>query len=268
VSPFVAKSPHVLYTNVVEPILRWRLVERDHVLVHAACFADGDRGYLITARTDTGKTTTMLKVLERAPYGFLSDDLTLLTAAGDILCYPKPLTISQHTVHALRQTDLNKRERLALKVQSRLHSREGRQFAFFLTKYHLPVASINTIIQRLIPPPKYHVERLVLGVEHAKSASAKGLVIIQRGGEGEERLPTSEALEILTENCDDAYGFPPYATLEKLLHALSDEDLRAKERRLMNEALGQHPAIVMKSTTLDWAERIPAVLEEWAETFS
>ena len=95
--------------------------------------------------------------------------------------------------------------------------------------------------------------------------SASGLLIIQRGGIGEERLPTSEALEILIENCDDAYGFPPYTTLERLLHALSGEDLRAKERRLMNEALGRHPAIVLRSETLDWAERIPDVLSEWAD---
>ena len=32
-------SPHVLYTNVVEPILRWTFAERGYALVHAACLA-------------------------------------------------------------------------------------------------------------------------------------------------------------------------------------------------------------------------------------
>ena len=38
-SPLVGRSPHVLYTNVVEPILRWTFAERGYALVHAACLA-------------------------------------------------------------------------------------------------------------------------------------------------------------------------------------------------------------------------------------
>jgi hypothetical protein len=266
VSPFVAHSPHVLYTNVVEPILRWKLVERGYVLVHAACFARDGRAWLLTARTDTGKTMTMLKMLERAPVSFLSDDLTLLSPDGGVLTYPKPLTISAHTVHALRTTDLTRLERLGLKVQSRLHSREGRQLAFLLTKYHLPTASINAVIQRLVPPPKYHVERLVPGVQLGTTAKVEGLIIIQRGGTGEQSLGSGEALEILLENCDDAYGFPPYETLERMLFGLSSDDLRSRERELIEAALGSLPSCLMRSETLDWAERIPAILESWEAT--
>ena len=36
-TPFLARSPHVLYTNVVEPILRWTFVEKGFALVHGAC---------------------------------------------------------------------------------------------------------------------------------------------------------------------------------------------------------------------------------------
>ena len=60
-SPLLRRSPHVLYTNVVEPILRWTFAERGYALVHAACLADGEDAFLITARTDTGKTTTSLQ---------------------------------------------------------------------------------------------------------------------------------------------------------------------------------------------------------------
>ena len=63
-SPLVGRSPHVLYTNVVEPILRWTFAERGYALVHAACLADGDDAFLVTARTDTGKTTTSLQLLD------------------------------------------------------------------------------------------------------------------------------------------------------------------------------------------------------------
>ena len=66
VSRLVGRSPHVLYTNVVEPILRWTFVERGYALVHAACVAAGESAYLVTARTDTGKTTTCLRLLDGA----------------------------------------------------------------------------------------------------------------------------------------------------------------------------------------------------------
>lgn len=264
VSPFVARSPHVLYTNVVEPILRWKLVERGCVLVHAACFAREDEAWLLTARTDTGKTTTMLKLLGRLPVEFLSDDLTLLSPDGEVLTYAKPLTISAHTVHALGATELLRSERMALKLQSRVHSREGRRAAFLLTRHRLPVASLNAVVQRLVPPPKYHVERLVPGVVLGTRSHVAGLLIIERGGSGEVGLATADALEILLANCDDAYGFPPYATLEHMLLAMSPEDLRAKERELIERALASVPACLLRSESLDWAERIPSVLAAWS----
>ena len=43
VNPFLGHSPHVLYTNCVEPLLRWKFAELGFALVHAACVAQGDR---------------------------------------------------------------------------------------------------------------------------------------------------------------------------------------------------------------------------------
>ena len=36
-TPLLRWSPHVLYTNVVEPVLRWTFAEHGYALVHAAC---------------------------------------------------------------------------------------------------------------------------------------------------------------------------------------------------------------------------------------
>ncbi len=265
VSPLVARSPHVLYTNVVEPILRWRLVELGYALVHAACFADGEDAFLVTARTDTGKTTTMLKVLDGSELRFISDDLVILSPDGVVRSYPKPLTISAHTVHALTDTMLTRRERLALLPQSRIHSREGRRLAFLLTKYRLPVASINALIQRVIPPPKYHVQRLVRGVESTASANVAGMFVIQRGGTGEQHLEPEDSLSMLLSNCDDAFGFPPYESLERLLLAVAEDDLRAAEREIIASALEGVQARLLRSESLDWANRIPGVVASWRE---
>ncbi len=256
VSPSIVRSPHVLYTNVVEPILRWQFVERGFALVHAACFTDGDDAHLVTARTDTGKTTTMLKILELGRYGFLSDDLTLIDDEGRVYTYPKPLTISNHTVHALASAELGRLERLTLPLQSRLHSKGGRTFALYLAEKDIPVATLNAFVQRVIPPPKYHVEQLVPGAPTSLSAAVATLNIIQRGEDHRQDLDLDEALEILLENCEDAYGFPPYSALEALLHTCSTDDLRFKERAIISAGLRKAEARLFSSSSMGWAKTI------------
>ena len=159
-------------------------------------------------------------------------------------------------MHALRETDLTRWERMLLVPQSRVHSREGRQFAFLLTRYRLPVASISAMIQRLVPPPKYHVERLVPGVRSGRTARIRGMFVIQRGGTGSRPVEPSEALEMLLANCEDAFGFPPYETLERMLLAVSSDDLRSAERAIITAALSDVPTELVQSETLDWADHI------------
>ena len=262
-SPFLRWSPHVLYTNIVEPILRWKFAERGYALVHGACLAAGEGAVLVTARTDTGKTTTSLRLLDQHPYSFLSDDLTLVSPEGRVLAYPKPLTISRHTLTAVRTPLLSRGERMGLLVQSRLHSRSGRRFALILASTHLPAATINALVQMVVPPPKYHVERLVPDVEVAPEAQLAGMIVIERGGEGAVALERTEALDTLMRNCEDAYGFPPYAAIEGSLRSRNGTDLREVERAIVARALGEVPAMVIRSETMDWWRRLPAVMDAW-----
>ena len=128
VSPLVRRSPHVLYTNCVEPVLRWHLAEHGVALVHAACVAVGDRAYLITARTDTGKTTTILKLLDTYPQAaFISDDLTLVAPDGSVAVVSEAAHDQPaHAACGAALPSLTRRQRIGLVVQARLHSREGR----------------------------------------------------------------------------------------------------------------------------------------------
>ncbi len=261
-SRMLGRSPHVLYTNLVEPILRWELVRRGYALVHGACVVQGGDAYLITARTDTGKTTTMLKLLDTLPYEFVSDDLTLVSPSGHVLPYPKPLTISSHTLHAVKRHLLTWSERATLPVQSRLHSRSGRRFAFLLSKYRLPAASINALAQLVIPPPKYPVQRLVPGVRIAQAAMVKGVIVIHRSDEALEWLDSDTTLDIVLANTEDAYGFPPYHSIESFLLTSAPEDLRTVERQIIAGALEGASAVMISSRTYDWADRIPGLIEE------
>ena len=259
-APLLQRSPHVLYTNVVEPILRWMLVTKGYALVHGACFADGDRAFMVTARTDTGKTTTTLKLLDHFPYSFLSDDLTIVCPDGRVLGYPKPLTISRHTVAAVQTPLLSRRERIKLIPQSRLHSRTGRRFAMVLAAMRIPAATLNAVVQRLIPPPKYDIDRLIPTARVAPEARIAGLVVIERERDLEVQLETDEALEVLMSNCEDAFGFPPYSSIEGWLQGMNGHDLKRAEREVVWQAFGTVPATLIASSTMDWWKRLPAVM--------
>jgi dolichol-phosphate mannosyltransferase len=260
-APLLARSPHVLYTNLVEPILRWRFVRLGFALVHGACLVQDDAAFIITARTDTGKTTTILKLLEAMPEcEFLSDDLTLVSPDGMMHAYPKPLTISQHTVRAVKRHRLTWRERATLPIQSRLHSRSGRRIAFLLSSLRLPAATLNTVVQALIPPPKYPVQRLVPGVRIAKPAPLRGVIVIHRNADAFEWLDEKDATDIVLANTEDAYGFPPYHAIEDFLLRAFPGKLRASERRTLVGALEDVPAAMLGSTTYSWAADIPGLL--------
>ena len=252
------KSPHVLYTNLVEPILRWTVVQRDYALIHGACMTDGDTAILVTARTDTGKTTTILKTLDHFPVGFMSDDLTLVRPDGTLLMYPKPLTISRHTLHAVKTPLLNKVERTGLFVQSRVHSRGGRKFAHFLIRTHLPVATINMVAQWLIPPPKYSIRRLVPSVVIDKESVLSSMVVIERGPPSERYMEQDEAFEVLMSNTEDAYGFPPYQQIEDFLRIHNGVDLREAEANIVRSALlTAGPSKIVANQTFDWWRELP-----------
>jgi glycosyltransferase involved in cell wall biosynthesis len=262
-SPSLRLSPHVLYTNVVEPILRWTFVEEGYALVHGATLAFGDEGCMVTARTDTGKTTTLLKILAYQrrsgdQAAFVSDDMTIVAPDGTAMTYPKPLTISFHTLRAIDADTLEFKERLTLPLQSRIHSKTGRRFAFIISKTHLPAATINMVLQMLVPPPKYFVSKLIPNVKVARTTSLRRMFIIERGEPGIESIDNHEAMEVLLQNCEDAYGFPPYEDLKEFLYFRDGVDLREQEHAIIRKALGELPATVIRSNTFDWWSQIPA----------
>ncbi len=265
-SPSLKLSPHVLYTNVVEPILRWHFVEKGYALVHGATIAFGDEACIITARTDTGKTTTLLKMLsyqrrDSDQAAFLSDDMTIVSPEGVAMTYPKPLTISAHTLRAVNARTLKRREQITLPFQSRIHSRTGRRFAFFISQTHLPAATINMLMQMVVPPPKYFVSRLVPKVKLAQQAQLKRMFIIERGEEGIVPMDNHEAVEVLLENCEDAYGFPPYESLKEFLYIRHGVDLREKEQQIIRQALEGLPAMAVRSNNYEWWSRIPTFVD-------
>jgi hypothetical protein len=257
VSPILGLSLHVLYTNVIEPILRWALVRKGYALVHAACIAMDGRAVLVTARTDTGKTSTILQAVNNFSCSFLSDDMTIVGRSGAVMSYPKPLTISHHTLSAVNSNaTLSLLERFALIFQSRLHSKSGRSVGLRLSKTKLPAATMNTIVQMLIPPPKYMIHRLIPKVIYENRAKLSRAVIIERGPEFEEFLKHDQAVEVFVRNAEDAYGFPPYPILAKSLSLWNNEDLHSQEQAIVAEALTDIPTIRLSDPKFNWWQKL------------
>src|SRR5665213_261548 len=256
-SKALARSPHVLYTNVIEALLRFVFVDRGYMLLHSACMDINGKGLMLSARTDTGKTGTVLKLLRLSEGKFLSDDMTIIDRSGVARSFPKPLTISQHTLRAVDAGDLSRTEWLWLRVQSRLHSKEGRGFALKMADMNLPIMTINSWVQRIIPPPKYFVQRLV-PCQLGAVTSVSDIYIIERGVPHRSTVNQSQAVVELLENTEDAYGFPPYRYLAPVFSVggASYDALRQRERLILISAIESIQITRLGSDNFTWAQDI------------
>lgn len=266
VGPLLATSPHVVYTNVIEALLRFVLVSRGYMLLHSATLELDSCGVMLSARTDTGKTGTILRLTREKGAAFLSDDMTILGSDGVARSYPKPLTISSHTVRAVNKSALNRREWALLLLQSKVHSKSGRGIGAWLAERNLPIMSFNSTIQKIIPPPKYTIDRLVPCTTIA-STRVSELFIIERGAPSVGDIDLDQALDELIENTDDAYGFPPFNHFAPAI-AIGDDGyltLRAKERAILARALNGIRVRRLASDNFSWADDIPALLAADAE---
>jgi len=260
-SPTLARSPHVLYTNVIEALLRFISVSRGVILLHSACLELDGSGLLLSARTDTGKTGSVLKLLREHGARFLSDDMTIIDSTGRATAFPKPLTISHHTLRAVQTGDLTPAEWRRLKLQSRLHSKEGRNFGLVLAGLNIPIMGVNSLTQRIVPPPKYNVDRLV-ECNVIRNTTVENLFVIERGDPELVDIPFDEAIETLLENTDDAYGFPPFRQMAPSIVIGEDDyaELRRKERNILIQAMTNIRVRGLASNTFSWADDIAALL--------
>jgi dolichol-phosphate mannosyltransferase len=268
VSPLLAWSKHVVYTNIVEALLRFVLVNKGYMLLHSATVQLGDEAIMLSAQTDTGKTGTILRLLQEHANesAFLSDDMTIINARGESRSFPKPLTISSHTLRAVNTKVLSLPRRLVLSLQSRIHSKQGREFALFLARLNIPIIAINAITQILVPPPKYMIHQLVPTTRYRKTGTVRRIFVICRGPEAEEPLSHEDAKIILLANTEDAYGFPPFSIMERAITLRSRNlrkgkkqtisELRSLERGILENFLHDISVTRLTSPNFGWADVI------------
>ncbi len=79
-------------------VLLSKFIQKGYALVHSGCVNSFGNCYLICAMRDTGKTSTVLSLLDGNKFKFMSDDLTILREDGKAFSYPTKVGISPFTL--------------------------------------------------------------------------------------------------------------------------------------------------------------------------
>ena len=262
INKLISKSKHVLYVNLVEPLLRFLFISRGYILLHSACLDKNGSGLLMSAPPDTGKTTTVLKCVKNG-FSFLSDDMTVIRLPNEALCFPKPMTISSHTFKTAVSVSNTRDKDRSMRIRSLVHSKTGRAFMHKLAKLNVPIFTINTVGQSLVRPPKYIINSILKDANIKKNTKVDNLYFLKREGNELTKLDTSSALDLAIENSDDAFIFPPYAELLKYIaiNGKTAFELLEEEKKLLNSFLSGISCHMVKSESRSWFNMISEFTE-------
>lgn len=256
-------SRHVLYVNLVEPLLRMMLIPKGYVLLHLACMEKDGKGIMISAPPDTGKTSCILNCLKsnydhNRGLSLLSDDMVIAgfgacngsNGNGSLLSFPKPFTISSHTLGSVFDIKTN----LWYKIRSRVHSKGGRSAYKGIGSIDwIPIMSINALAQIVFEPPKLYPTEL-MKINIGKEAVPAKLYFLSNEFTGEKDISREEAVKLILSNTDNAYITPPYNKIfPKLkLNGYSYQDLIDKEVEMVSNIIKNTDPIIVGRKDYSW----------------
>lgn len=202
ISPLIAHAPHVLYINIIEPLLRYVALRKGSIFVQAGAFFSEQGATLVSKAGRNATANATFETLERDPQlRYLAHDFVLISADGTVYAYP----------HALTTTKL---------LESSWQRRLG---AWMRKRRSLPAATINAYVQRLFPPLQMPVEQVVKITQ-----SAPLIEFAEIKGE------TEKIVDILLRNSADPLGFPLFTMLAEFEKNVNNLDLITQEcKRLM-----------------------------------
>jgi hypothetical protein len=85
-------------TNLFNTVLLFKFIQSGHTFVHSGCISSGEDCHLISGMRDTGKTSTVLSIVDGRDKKFMSDDLTIISGDGRAYSYPTSVGISPYTL--------------------------------------------------------------------------------------------------------------------------------------------------------------------------
>lgn len=86
------------WERLILAILSVKLIQKGYTFVHAGCLSHHGKGILIAAMQDTGKTSTVLSLLDGKEFKFLGDDFAIIGKNGTAYSYPKEVRLSPRTL--------------------------------------------------------------------------------------------------------------------------------------------------------------------------
>ncbi len=269
VSPLLERSPGFLFTNVVEPILRWTFVRKGYALVKAAGLESDGSAILIHGGRSMGQVMSIL--CTRYGYAFMADDLSIVGKGGKVFAFPKPVTISQGMVRGgadgsragsgewgveskgsvgssapasaspsgagFKPARTGLRDKIALFGQRLLYTRFARRIGLWLSDQDLPAATLNTYLQRLVPQPKYMIGDVVAGIGYADTADVVLVVGIgERQNQADDNVSMDELVSALQQK-EETASFQPHPLLADRLRFWQGTDLMREEHEIIKQAL-------------------------------
>lgn len=259
ISKLIHWSRHVLYVNLVEPLLRLLLVPKGYALLHLACMEKNGDGIMISAPPDTGKTSCILKCLKisnenGSGLSLLSDDMVIVGKDGSLLSFPKPFTISSHTLDSVFGIDTD----LWYKVRSRVHSKGGRStYKGIGSVPWMPIMSINAMAQIVFKPPKLYPDKIV-SIKIGKKAVPKRLFFLSNEFTGEKDISKEDAVKLIMSNTDNAYITPPYDNIfpRLTIRGMSYNDIIKEEKEIIRSLVENIEPIIIGRKDYSWYEYV------------
>ena len=199
-----------VHGRVVVALVRWLLVSRRYVFVHAAALTRNGRAVLISTRPDDGNAGFRLR--RTSGYRSLSRDVAILSPGGPLLCYPNPVSMLIEDATPETQ-DAPSRERISMDIRtetdgSQTASRLGRLLAGARPPAGRPAAAVLVMVPPLIPEAD--------AIPNAGAGSASRIdhvFLLARGEPGNRELTLDEGVAQLLDHTDLAYGLPPHSPL-------------------------------------------------------
>ncbi len=253
VSPLLESSPSFLYTNVVEPVIHWMLVAQGYAFLPVAAIATPDeprRATLVSGAPD--RAYGLVQLAAGGNLAFMGDDRVILSDAGLVYAFPKPVTVNQAM---LRQASAATRAVAPLALQRLVYSRRVREVGIWLGARRLPAATLNTYLQRLMPQPKYDMQELAPRIRTADSATAAMLIVLD--ATPPTPLPgTVQTIDALVAAGWSQAGFEPLAQLSAELAAWDDTDWVAREQSIAQRGLQATDVQLRPGVGGNWWEQI------------
>jgi hypothetical protein len=177
-----------------------------------------------------------------------------------LLSYPKPVTVDRQIARELSAGVLARQEERALRFQRLLYSRPVRRLALWFSAHDLPVATLNTYLQRFIPQPKQLIGQLNAGIRYAETSFPAYVVVLERGEGMVEKMTVEEILSILLEPRQGAFAFQPGPLLAEEMSLWNGCDWRQVEKEIVRAALAGCQLLRWRSAAENWWEQLPEVI--------